>query len=69
METLGEFFKNRILFHIHRCDSKEGNPVKRFFYFVGHMDNPQRLNIKNSIDLVENLTPLLTYILSYRKKI
>ena len=76
MNTLEEFLKrNRISFNV----EKNYRAVNLAFYVDYLADefiytstciihNPQSLNIKNTFDLVEKLTPLLHYISSNIKK-
>ena len=62
MNTLEEFFKNRISFNV----EKNYRAVNLAFYvdyladefiYTSIIHNPQSLNIKNTFDLVEKLTP------------
>ena len=73
MTSIEEFFKNRISFTMwnktsHDVDHRSYR-VKEYIY-KSKMYNPQSLNITNSFDLVEKLTPLLCYMVSdtHKKK-
>ena len=73
MKTIEEFFKNRIYYG--RCFDVMGDhgfnrefEVKWAFNYEGEIYNPLSLNITNSFDLVEKLTPLFYFIVSYLEK-
>ena len=57
MNSLEKFFKNRISFTV-RVNllyyTHHNVTVKKSNYFQGKIYNPQRLNIINTFDLVEN---------------
>ena len=67
MKTIEEFFKNRLVNKIseYTNDDNISNPdIFKSFYYISEVKNPQKLNIKNTFDLLEYLTPLFTYIAS-----
>ena len=73
METLEEFFKNRISFNVKKKYSIDNiffsvDCLYDEFYYLSEIHNPQSLNIKNTFDLIEKLTPLLYYISSNIEK-
>ena len=72
MNSIEEFFRNRISFTYHEYMGdvilNRDFSVFDALYYEGKIYKPLRLNIKNTFDLVENLTPLLTYIASTLKE-
>ena len=65
MNTIEEFFKNRLSFNVekeYRCVSSVCLHDEFNYYSTIH--NPQSLNIKNTFDLIEKLKPLVNYISS-----
>ena len=61
MNTIEEFFKNRISFNYKLMDAIEimfGG--ERYMYYLNSntIYNPESLNISNTIDLIEKLKPL-----------
>ena len=64
MNTIEEFLKNRISFTMERYRRFERDDIQTW----GCMHNPLSLNITNTFDFVENLTPLFTYLLSFLEK-
>ena len=67
-EILEEFFKNKKINEI--CD---GLPLREevynIHYYTGEIKNPQKLNVKNSFDLLKYLKPCFVYIASDIKTI
>ena len=62
MENLEEFFKNRISFNVKKNYSMDNISFSvdcsyDEFYYLSKIHNPQNLNIKNTFDLIEKLTP------------
>ena len=73
MENLEEVFKNRISFNVGKKYSAANisfsvDSLYDEFKYSSTIHNPQNLNIKNTFDLIEKLTPLLYYISSNIKK-
>ena len=69
METMEEFFKNRIFFfntrhHVFNHGFIHDFKVKRAFTHESKIHNPLSLNITNTFDLVEKLTLSLYFVLS-----
>ena len=72
MNTLEEFFKNRISFNVKEYYNAVSlgfdlDCLADVFTYNSIIHNPQSLNIKNTFDLVEKLTPLLYYILNQKR--
>ena len=73
MNTIEEFFKNTLSFHVEK-KYRTGNICFSVdclldeFIYTSTIHNPQSLNIKNTFDLIEKLKPLLNYISSNIKK-
>ena len=67
MESIEDFFKNRISFTMWEkyirfpLISNLNFWIKKSFYNKSKIYNPLSLNITNTFDLVEKLTPLLYY--------
>ena len=67
-EILEEFFKNKKINEI--CDGLSlREEVYNIHYYTGEIKNPQKLNVKNSFDLLEYLKPCFVYIASDIKTI
>ena len=73
MEKPEEFLKNRISFNVKKIYSMDNiffsvDSLFDEFCYLSEIHNPQSLNIKNTFDLIEKLTPLLYYISSNIEK-
>ena len=73
MNTIEEFFKNRLSFNVKNEYSADNiffgvNCLYDEFKYFSTIHNPQSLNIKDTFDLIEKLTPLLYYISSNIEK-
>ena len=73
MNTIEEFFKNRLSFNVEKR-YRTGNICFSVdclwdeFIYTSTIHNPQSLIIKNTFDLIEKLKPFLNYISSNIKK-
>ena len=62
-EILEEFFKYRKINKIIE-DGLRRDEIYKTLYYDGEIKNPQKLNVKNSFDLLEYLKPCFVYIAS-----
>ena len=68
-EILEDFFKNKKINEICKNGFSIREDVYNIRYYTGKIKNPQKLNVKNSFDLLEYLKPCFVYIASDIKTI
>ena len=68
-EILEEFFKNKKINEICKNCFSIREDVYNICYYTGEIKNSQKLNVKNSFDLLEYLKPCFVYIASNIKTI
>ena len=68
-EILEEFFKNKKKFEIYKNGLSIREEEYNIHYYTGKIKNPQKLNVKNSFDLLEYLKSCFVYIASDIKTI